>query len=587
MVVLSVMATSHLAVALVNWLATLLTKPHSLPRMDFSEGIPAHSRTLVVVPTLLTSAQNIEDLIEALEVRFLANRDACLRFGLLTDFLDAPVETLPTDDALLLLAKTRIEELNEKYSGATGDTFFLFHRPRRWNPREQIWMGYERKRGKLADLNALLRGGPKDNFSLIVGATETLPDIKYVITLDTDTQLPRDSARQFVGAMAHPLNRPSYDEARQRVTAGYGILQPRVSVSLSGSSPSRYARLYGGEPGIDPYTRAVSDVYQDVFREGSFIGKGIYDIDAFEHALSDRLPENRILSHDLLEGCYARAGLLSDVQLYEEYPSRYSADVSRQQRWIRGDWQLIGWLLPRVSGSGNRRLRNPLSALSRWKLFDNLRRSLTSTALTLLLLAGWLLGPSAWLWTGAVIAILLIPSLSAAILDLFRKPADLLLRQHFAAELRALGGRLAQAALTLSFLPFEASFSLDAILRTVWRMLISHKRLLEWNPSSEVNRHGRNDLRASYRLMWLAPMIAMTSGIYAGPYQARRAGPGCTHPGVMVGLARHRLVDQSADRSPRGSAFRRPAVFSQENIPQDLGLLRYLGRAGRSLAAAR
>ena len=242
-------------------------------------------------------------------------------------------------------------------------------------------MGYERKRGKLADLNAFLRGGGSDRFSLVVGETAVLPNVKYVITLDTDTQLPRDSARQFVGVMAHPLNRARFDPAGKRngsalVTEGYGILQPRVGISLPGANRSWYARLYGGDPGIDPYTRAVSDVYQDVFREGSFIGKGIYDVDAFERALNGRFPENRILSHDLLEGCYARSGLLSDVQLYEEHPSTYAADISRRHRWIRGDWQLLGWLLPLVPGPGKRRLRNPLSVLSLWKLFDNLRRSL-------------------------------------------------------------------------------------------------------------------------------------------------------------------------------------------------------------------
>ena len=260
---------------------------------------------------MLTSAQNIEELVEALEVRFLANRDENLHFGLLTDFRDAPQETMPEDELLLRLARQSIEELNKKYPGAAGDTFFLFHRPRRWNPQERMWMGYERKRGKLADLNSLLRGGSGERFSLIVGETAVLSSVKYVITLDTDTQLPRDSAWQLVGAMAHPLNRARYDKDRQRVTEGYGILQPRVAVSLPGMNRSRYARLCGGEPGIDPYTRAVSDVYQDVFGEGSFIGKGIYDVDAFERALNGRFPENRILSHDLVEGCYARAGLLS------------------------------------------------------------------------------------------------------------------------------------------------------------------------------------------------------------------------------------------------------------------------------------
>jgi cyclic beta-1,2-glucan synthetase len=290
--ILLALGTSYLSVALVNWLATLLTTPYALPRMDFSEGIPAPSRTLVVVPTMLSSTPSIESMMEALEVRFLANRDAHLHFGLLTDFLDAQEETLAGDATLLHLAQAGIDYLNAKYPGKSGDIFFLFHRPRRRNPQAQVWMGYERKRGKLADLNALLRGGAKDAFALIVGDTTPLANVKYVITLDTDTQLPRDAARQFVGTLAHPLNHAVYDPAKQRVTQGYGILQPRVSVSLSAPSLSRYARLYGGESGIDPYTRAVSDVYQDVFNEGSFIGKGIYDVDAFEQALGGRLPEN-------------------------------------------------------------------------------------------------------------------------------------------------------------------------------------------------------------------------------------------------------------------------------------------------------
>ena len=402
-VALSLLATSQLAVTLVNLLATLLVTPHSLPRMDFSAGIAAEARTLVVVPTMLTSARNVEDLVDALEVRFLANRDPHLHFGLLTDFPDAPEESLPEDEPLLRLAEARINELNRAYGSeepsgteggnandgdrsANGSVFYLFHRPRRWNAQARIWMGHERKRGKLDDLNSLLRGGHPDGFSLIVGATAILSQVKYVITLDTDTQLPRDAARQFVGAMAHPLNAARFDESgkdtsREVVTSGHGILQPRVSVSLPGTNRSRYARLYGGAPGIDQYTRTVSDVYQDVFDEGSFIGKGIYDVDAVERALKGRFPANRILSHDLLEGCYARAGLLSDAELYEDFPARYSADVARRRRWIRGDWQLVGWLRRRVTGPDGRRERNPLSMLSQWKVFDNLRRSLVPAAL--------------------------------------------------------------------------------------------------------------------------------------------------------------------------------------------------------------
>jgi cyclic beta-1,2-glucan glucanotransferase len=511
---LSLLCTSQLAVALVNWVTTVLVTPHALPRMDFSKGIPPESSTLVVVPTMLSSSKNIEALIEALEVRFLANRDEHLYFGLLTDFRDAHEETLQEDELLLGLAQKGIEALNGKYREATRDAFFLFHRPRRWNAGERVWMGYERKRGKLADLNALLRGGSRDHFSLIVGETAVLSAVQYVITLDTDTQLPRDAAWQFVGTMAHPLNRARYDEHTQRVRDGYGILQPRVAVSLPGTNRSRYARLNGSDPGIDPYTRAISDVYQDVFGEGSFIGKGIYEVDAFERALAGRFPENRILSHDLLEGCYVRAGLLSDVHLYEEYPSCYSVDVSRRYRWIRGDWQLAGWLLPRVPGPGAQRQNNPLSGLSRWKLFDNLRRSLVPSAVTLMLLLGWTVLSPSWLWTLSVLGVILIPPVLSTILDLFQKPEDVLPRQHVDAVLRSASRHAVQAVFTIVCLPYEAFFSLDAVVRTICRMLISQTRLLEWSLSSDPNGDHRTDLVGYCRTMWIGPVLSTAAVIY-------------------------------------------------------------------------
>ena len=512
--ILTLLCASHLAVALANWLVTLLVTPHPLPRMDFSGGIPPESRTLAVIPTMITSSQNIEDLVDALEVRFLANRDENLHFGLLTDFRDACEETTPEDEPLLRLAEKKIRGLNEKYGGAKYSAFFLFHRPRRWNSRERKWMGYERKRGKLAELNSLLRGGSRERFSAVVGETAVLSNVKYVITLDTDTQLPRDSARQFIGAMEHPLNRAWYDAEKQRVMEGYGILQPRVAVSLPGANRSRYARLFGSESGIDPYTRAVSDVYQDLFGEGSFIGKGIYDVDAFELALNQRFPENRILSHDLLEGCYARAGLLSDVQLFEEYPSRYCADVSRRHRWIRGDWQIARWLLPRVPGVDGRRQKNPLSGLSRWKIFDNLRRSLVPSALTLLMLLGWTVLSPAWVWTLAALGVILVPSLISCVLELLRKPGDVPLGSHLSASARCAARHLEQAALGFACLPYEAFFSLDAIVRTVIRMLVTRRRLLEWSPSADPDRDNGTSLFASCRSMWVGPVLAAAAGVY-------------------------------------------------------------------------
>lgn len=507
------LCTSYLSIAFVNWLVTIFVKPNPLPRLDFSKGIPPESRTLVVVPTMLLNIQNIADLAEALEVRFLANQDKYLHFGLLTDFKDSLQERSEDDDQLINEVSQKIEELNEKYPGENKDSFFLFHRPRKWNPTDRIWMGRERKRGKLADLNSLLRGTSENSFSVILGKTELLKEIKYVITLDTDTQLPRDSARQFVGTMAHPLNKPQYDPLKKRITEGYAILQPRVAVSLPGTNRSRYANLFGSEAGIDPYTRAISDVYQDLFGEGSFIGKGIYEVDAFVMSLEDRFPENRILSHDLLEGCYARSGLLSDVLLFEEYPSGYKADVNRRSRWIRGDWQLLPWTLPILPRVKNNPRKNPLSLLSWWKILDNLRRSLIPFALVLLLLLGWTILSSPWFWTLIVIGIIVIPSLINSVVYILQKPEEVLLRQHIKGAEQSIVRQFYQSAFFLISLPYEAFYSLDAILRTCWRMIISKKRLLEWNAASKDEFHSRFELVESFRRMWASPLASIISAI--------------------------------------------------------------------------
>ena len=514
-VVSATLCASQLAVTIVNRLASMLIAPRLLPRMDFIDGIPAHARTLVVVPTLLGSAASVDSLLENLEVCFLANRDRNVHFGLLTDFSDAAQETLPADAEILQLAAHGIEQLNSKYRNEDGATiFFLFQRPRRWNPSERVWMGYERKRGKLGDLNALLRNGIDSSFSLIVGELAALAGIKYVITLDTDTQLPRDCARLLVATMAHPLNRGHWDVASEITTAGYGILQPRVAASLPSTQRSRYARLNAGDAGIDPYTRAVSDVYQDVFGEGSFIGKGIYDVDAFEHALKQRLPQNRILSHDLLEGCYARSGLLSDVELIEPYPSSYAADVRRRHRWIRGDWQIAQWLLPRVRDAGGAAVKNPLSALSRWKILDNLRRSLVPVSLLLLLLLGWTVLSAPWFWTLVVLGVTFAAPVAESLLDALRKPVESSLTAHVDATAQAAGRRLGNALFTLACLPYEAAFSVDAIVRTAVRILITRRNRLQWTPSSEVNRSIRVSLLGSIRSMWFPSALAIATAMY-------------------------------------------------------------------------
>ena len=507
------LCASQMAVALMNWFCTLLVKPHLLPRLDFSAGIPANCRTMVVVPTMLTSLPGVDRLIETLEIHHLANRDPHLQFALLTDFRDASSEILPGDAALLAQVRAGVETLNRKYPSAGETFFFWLHRPRRWNAGENVWMGYERKRGKLSEFNALLRGGSQISFSEIIGDTAVFPGIKYVITLDTDTQLPRDAARQLVGTMAHRLNHPEFDAGRGIVTEGYGILQPRVSVSLPSSRRSWFVRLFAGDAGIDPYTRAVSDVYQDLFQEGSYIGKGIYDVDAFERAMHGRFPENTVLSHDLLEACHARSALMSDVEFYEEYPSRYNVDVDRRHRWIRGDWQATQWLLSRVPGADARRIANPLSTLSQWKIFDNLRRSLVPVALLIFLIGDWLLLPElGGVGLLLILTLVALPGFLSALLNALRKPSDLPWAMHLQGVAGSGARQLGQIFLTLAFLPYDAFVSLDAIGRTLLRLLVTRKKLLEWQTSGDSERATRPDLAGFYSTMWIAPGIALASG---------------------------------------------------------------------------
>ncbi len=600
-VVVSLLATSQLAVALVNWLLTLLVTPRPLPRMDFSLGIAPESRALVAVPAMLVSARGIEELADALEVRFLANQDAHLHFALLTDFMDASEETTAADADLLHLAESRIRALNEKYgrsddrsvtadaSERSGDVFYLLHRPRRWNARERVWMGYERKRGKLGDLNALLRGehDGATRFLSIVGDPAPLTTVKYVITLDADTELPRDAARQLVGAMAHPLNRAHYDAKLQRVTSGYGILQPRVAASLPGSNRSWFARIFGGEPGIDPYTRTVSDVYQDVFGEGSFIGKGIYDVDAFERALKGRFPENRILSHDLLEGSYARSGLITDVQLYEEHPPRYSDDVSRRRRWIRGDWQIAAWLLRRVPGGDGTRLPNPLSMFSQWKLFDNLRRSLVAPALVCLLLVGWTVLVPVWWWTLAVLGILFLPALIASAVESLQQPAEVPLLQHLASTARSALLRAVQITFSLALLPYEAWYTAEAILRTQWRVRVTRRRLLEWTPSGQQDRGQDRTVAASYRTMWVAPATAIATASYLA--FTSRAALEVAAPVLLLWLFAPAMAWwMSRPLVPRAARLTTDAdAFPAQARASDMGLFRDLRRPCGQLAGAR
>ena len=506
---LSLLATSQLSIAVVNFFSTLLVRPNLLPRMDFSHNIPPAFSTLIVTPVMLSGIEEAEQLVEAMEVRFLANRKEYLYFGLLTDFADAPLQHLPEDQKLVDTVRLGIEMLNKKYSDNKADRFFLFHRPRHWNAKENAWMGYERKRGKLSELNAVLRGEGKDRFSLIIGDQSIFPAIRYVITLDEDTQLPLNAAWKLIGTMAHPLNCPQLDTKKKRVVKGYGILQPKVTVSLPDSAASLYSRMHGNEPGIDPYTRASSDVYQDLFAEGSFIGKGIYDIDIFRKVLDGRFGENTILSHDLLEGCYVRAGLVSDVQLFEKYPASYRADMKRRARWVRGDWQIFSWFLPFIPDANRNWHKNPFSALSRWKIFDNIRRSLVPAALIMLLVFVWFFLPFAISWTLIVTGLIIIPVIITSTWDVLRKPKEVVFSHHLQNSIHNIKNITVKTLFNLVCLPHEAYSNLLAISRTLWRMIITRKKMLEWNPSANEELFGKNSLPSSYALMWFEPFLAI------------------------------------------------------------------------------
>ena len=381
--------------ALVNRGVTFFVRPVPLPGLELRGGVPESLRTLVAVPTLLTTPKDIEEQVERLEIHHLASPEGDLHFALLSDWIDADVDRAEGDEELVAVARDGIERLNRRYGPApAGPRFLLLHRRRVWNESERRWIGWERKRGKLHELNRLLRGAADTTFMDIGGVAPSPPqNIRYVVTLDSDTRLPRDTVRRLIGKMAHPLNRPRFDAERGAIVEGYAVLQPRVTPSLpNGGEGSLFQRVFSSSSGIDPYAAAVSDVYQDLFGEGSYAGKGIYDLDAFESVLSDRAPDSTLLSHDLFEGTFARAGFASDVEVVDDFPSRYDVSARRHHRWARGDWQLLPWILG-FAGKGGRAqsVKDELPRIGRWKMIDNLRRTLSAPACVLALAIGWTL----------------------------------------------------------------------------------------------------------------------------------------------------------------------------------------------------
>ncbi|HEX4166993.1 MAG TPA: glucoamylase family protein [Bryobacteraceae bacterium] len=506
---LLILPATQAAVELMNYLVTAVLPPRALPKLDFSAAVDSDCATMVAIPTLLINEKQIRQLVDELEVRYLVNRDPNIYFSLLTDLPDT-AEPPEKDDPRIDLAIRLIDNLNAKYRDEPYGGFFLFHRHRVFNPREGAWMGWERKRGKLLDLNQLLRK-TFDPFPVKTGDLSRLPHIRYVLTLDSDTQLPRGSAQRMIGAMAHPLNGPLIDPERNIVTKGYGILQPRVGISVQSASRSRLANIYSGRTGFDIYSRAVSDVYQDLYGEGIFTGKGIYDIDALRQVLEHRFPRDALLSHDLIEGAYARAGLVSDIEVIDDYPSHYSAYNRRKHRWLRGDWQIVRWIFNRVPDESWRLVQNPISLVSRWKIVDNLRRSLIEPATFWLLVAGWfsLVGPR--FWTLVTIALLFLPIYFRLLLKLISTSVQkewMAARDSFTDFFTSHASTL----LNIAFLAHQMLVAFDAIARAIVRSTITHSRLLEWETATEAELGFRKRTAVDVYLDWI-PLLAIPLGV--------------------------------------------------------------------------
>ncbi len=490
---------SEVSLALVSSFVVTVLPPRLLSKLDFSSGIPRGHRTLVVVPALIDSAASVDQLIEDLLVRSLGNPDENLYFALLTDFTDAPAERVEGDDELLGRLEDKLAQLNGRGKHET-ERHWLLHRRRVYNPIERCYMGWERKRGKLEELNRLLRGDEGTTFSRILAPRALFPSIRYVITLDADTDLPRDTGRKLVATLAHPLNVPELDVSTARVVRGHAIIQPRVGTLPASSRKTRFAAILSGPSGIDPYTTAVSDIYQDLFDQGSYVGKGIYDVDAFQSALAGRVPENRLLSHDLFEGIYARSALATDIEVLDEQPASYDVQVGRQHRWVRGDWQLLPWLAPRMPAADGSRA-NDLSLIDAWKIVDNLRRSLLGPAIVALLVVSWFIHERVASAAAMVVAaVFIVPLCARLILSLVRESTS-------AARPSAgsLGGDLKtnapQVLLNLVFTLDQAWVSLDAIVRSLHRLFVSKEHLLEWTAMRQSSQAGTRS-RARPR-MWL------------------------------------------------------------------------------------
>ncbi len=543
--ILAAVPVTGLAVAMLNGLVMWLLSPRVLPRMNFEKGIPCELRTAVVMPVLLGGRDDIDHALERIEINYLNNEDEQLVYAVLSDWTDAPEASIPGDTELLERAASGIRALNRRYGrDPERGPFLLLHRERLWNEAEGCWMGWERKRGKLSEFNRLLAGADGTSYATWVGDRNALSGVKFVITLDADTHLPAEAARLLVATIGHPLNRAVID-ADGNIKGGYSILQPRLAIDPDSTQSTRFTEIFAGDTTLDLYTHATSDVYHDLFAEGSYAGKGLYDWRAFEQTLRHRIPENTLLSHDLLEGVHARTALLSDVVLLEQYPAGALAYMRRLHRWVRGDWQLLPWLAPMVPSSTGRWFRNPLSVVHQWKIIDNLRRSLQPPAVLALLVLTWfgLIGGKLALWTIVFAAFLGAP-LIAEIFDIvgrgLARPTTLPQRLRDAP--RALRDRLEHWALSLALLPYESYMVLDAIGRTLFRLFVTKRRMLEWISAAHVHRRlgAGNSLSVVWREMWVSPALAI--GVSAGLYGFGRTALAAAGPLLLVWLTAPQLM---------------------------------------------
>jgi len=513
--VLVLIPAFRMVVSTVNWIITQFVPPSVLPKMDFSAGIPRDCATIVAVPVLLSSVEEVDASLTRIECRYLGNRDSNLGFALLTDFADAKTQKLPSDSILLEQVRQGILDLNHRYASSDDGPFLLFHRERQWNESEGCWLGWERKRGKLEQLNRRITETDSRPFDVEIGSLDRRLPIQYVITLDDDTELPPDTAQRLIGTMAHPLNRPSCDPETGRVAHGYTVLQPRVEIMPIYASQSMFTRIFTSDTGLDLYSRAVSDIYQDLFGEGIYVGKGIYDVQSFRNSLMDRVRENTLLSHDLFEGIHGRAGLVTDVLLYEQFPPNYLSYASRDHRWVRGDWQLLPWLFGHVPHAGSGRIPTLLSLLDRWKILDNLLRSLQTPALFTMFALGWLYFPGRpWVWTGVGL-VLSGAHLVTVGLQQLRDRLGGIGPDHIE---RPLARAVLRWLLELAFLPYQALLTIDAISRTLVRMLITRRHLLQWTTAAHTAKrlgHGGPFLQA-WAHMGFGSLIALGVGVTIG-----------------------------------------------------------------------